>query len=364
MNTMTLVSTVGIFLAGALVGQFVGRNLPSGTISTLKLGPPVSQTLIRVTDCSPTSTDGPSTPQDTFALALAQADGEWKSAQLSAAFTRLLAHSPAEALRDVDRIPIDYRQQVVGAALAQVAAQQPDRVLGYIDGITENYASYLGVVLGVIAQRDPARAVDIAIQNADRDPTGAMFGSLIPVLVQSNLERAASLVSAMNKPQVTVIQQVASEYARNDPDRAYQWASEVARRHGPNLAEEAVDALSVSLATSSPEVALNFLARTQDVTIRNSLIRAISQHMGQQDLRSAWAWLSDYRTDASYSENARNLLYRWSYAKPEEVAELLPSIDDREIRSAVADELAIAWQKRDPNAYQAWLGSLTAGAPR
>lgn len=356
MNMKTLVSAVGIFIVGAVVGRVAG-HAPSAPTPMPESVRPLAQTLFQAPDCSRTSTEVFSSPQDAFSSALAHVDGEWKSAQLTSAFTRLLAHSPAEALREVERIPIDYREQVVSAALAQFAIQEPDRALGYVEGITANYATYLGVVLGVLAQRDPRRAVEIAVQNSDRDPGGDIFRSLIPVLVHSNLELAASVVSGMNKPALTLVQQVASEYARSDPERAYQWASEVARRHGRNSADDAVDALSVSLATSSPEAAMNILGRIQDEAIRSSLVRAISQQMGQRDLHSAWKWLSQFRSDASYRENARNLLYRWSYVKPEEVAELLASIEDREIRSAVADELATAWQRKDPDAYQAWLDS-------
>ena len=371
MNTRTLVSCVGIFIVGAVVGRFVGGN--SDPTSTPQPVPPVSsppvspvvpavaQTTIPTRGCGPMSTEAAPTPEDAFASALAQADGEWKSAQLTAAFARLFAHAPAEALRDADRIPVDYRQQVVSAALAQVAARQPDRVLTYIEGVTVNYPIYLGAVLAVIAQTDARRAVDIAIQNSHRDPTGEVFSSVIPALIHSDLEMAASVVGAMTKPPVALIQQVASEYARNDPDRAYRWASEVAGRRGRASVIEAVDALSAGLAVSTPAVAMDFVGRTQDATIRNSLIRAISQQMGQEDLYSAWTWLSQYRTDASYSENARNLLHRWSNVKPEEVAELLASIDDREIQSAVADELSRAWQRRDPNAYRSWVSSLPPG---
>ena len=355
MNTKALAGSVGIFIVGAVVGQFVGRHSPGDPPSAPDHVSSIAPGSMMIPDCNPTSTETFSAPEDAFSSALAQADGEWKSVQLTAAFTRLLTHSPAEALREIDRIPVDYREQVVSMALAQLAAQEPDRVLDYIAAIDVNYATYLGAVLGVIAQRDPRRAVEIAIQNSHRDPTGAVFSALIPVLVHVDIEMAAGVVSGMDKAPATLVQQVASEYARTDPDRAYEWASAVARRHGRNSADEAVDALSMSLAMSNPEVAVDFLGRTQDATIRTSLIRAVSQQMGQQDLRSAWTWLSQYRTDASYDESARNLLYRWSYLKPAEVAELLSSIDDREIRSAVADELAAAWQRKDPSAYEAWL---------
>jgi hypothetical protein len=361
MNIKTLASSVGMFIVGAILGHLVSSSDPPSVTEPV---PIVLQapTSIQTRDCKSAAGEAASTPQDAFASAVAEADGEWKYAQLTAAFTRLLTQSPDEALRAVDRIPIEYRQQVVSAALAQLAAQQPDRALGSIEGITANYGSYLGVVLGVIAERNPRYAVEVAIQNAHRDPTGEVFSSLIPALVHSNLDMAASVVSAMEKPPLTLIQQVASGYARNDPERAYQWAAQSARRSGRNVVSEAVDTLSMSIALSSPEAAMNFLGRTQDATIRNSLIRAISQQMGQQDLRTAWTWLSQYRSEAAYSENARNLLYRWSYVKSEEVAELLPAIEDREMQLAVAEELATAWQRSDPNAYQAWRSSLPSGS--
>jgi hypothetical protein len=371
MNIKTLASSVGMFILGAIVGQLVARNSwsdqssaakPVPLVSQARIDPTVARTSIQTSDCNSVAGEAASTPQDAFASAVAEADGEWKYTQLTAAFTRLLSQSPEEALRVADRIPIEYRQQVVSAALAQFAAQKPDRALGAIDGITANYGTYLGVVLGVLAEQNPGYAVEIAIQNAHRDPTGEIFSSLIPALVHSNLDMAASVVNAMEKPPLPLIQQVASGYARNDPERAYQWAAQSARRSGHNSVDEAVNTLSMSIALSSPEAAMNFLGRTQDATIRNSLIRAISQRMGQQDLRTAWRWLSQYRTEAAYSENAGNLLYRWSYVKAEEVAELLPSIEDRGMQSAVAEELATAWQRSDPNAYQAWRSSLPSNS--
>lgn len=363
-----------MLVVGATAGFFLGHHssqAPSSA-STQRVAAAAAEPIdsapapatIPTTCLEPAQEDAP-IPEQVFVTALEMSEGEDKAARLTAAFSRWLDQSPTSALRDIDRIPADYRLQVIGAALSQLAASEPGRALEYAEGITENRANHLASIVSVIAQRDPQRAVEIATGQQYRDPTGEILRSLLPVLAASNLELARSTVEHIDKPSLESIQQVANEYARTDPLGAYDWAIALAEQDGRDARSTAIEALSESIALRSVEAASDLLTRIEDPSIKVSLIRAISQRMGQEDLRSAWTWLNQYRTDAGYSENARNLLHRWSYVKPQEVAEILPTVADQEIRVAVVDELSSAWQKKDPGAYRSWVESLApSGTPR
>lgn len=104
------------------------------------------------------------------------------------------------------------------------------------------------------------------------------------------------------------------------------------------------------------------LAQERDPQRKSELIREIAAQKAQDDLGGAWTWLTQYRADPGYAENARNLLFQWSYAKPEHVAALLPQVASGEAQTAAAQQLAQLWNKKDPHAYHAWVAALPEGA--
>jgi hypothetical protein len=108
--------------------------------------------------------------------------------------------------------------------------------------------------------------------------------------------------------------------------------------------------------------ALDTLARSADPQQKTALIREITDLKARDDLGGAWSWLTQHRADPAYAESARNLLFQWSYAKPEHVAALLPEVQSGEAQTAAAQQLAQLWNKKDPHAYHAWVASLPAGA--
>jgi hypothetical protein len=114
--------------------------------------------------------------------------------------------------------------------------------------------------------------------------------------------------------------------------------------------------------TATLGTALDTLARTANPQQKTELIREITALKAQDDLRSAWGWLTQHRSDPAYAESARNLLYQWSYARPEHVAALLPEVTSGEAQVAAAQQLAQFWNKKDPHAYHAWVASLPEGA--
>lgn len=262
-------------------------------------------------------------------------------------------------------IPIDLREAVVAPALAKLAEQQAPVALSILGAVTGNYAAYASAVLGAIAKSDPRRAWDWAVQNADRDPGGEVMRALLPDIAPTYLDTAARAIAAMgDRAPVPVIQQVAAEYAMRDPQQAYTWALSFAQTRPAAAVDEIVSSVSAALAAHGPDDAAVFLNEATDPRIRASLIREIANRKSETDLREAWGWLSQYSADASYPENARNLLYRWAYLRPEEVASILRDVTDTEMRVAVARELASQWQRRDSVAYQTWVAALPAGPLR
>jgi len=281
---------------------------------------------------------------------------------LKRAFARWLLAAPVQAMSSADRIPVEMREVVVVPALAQLAERQPTQALGILGSVTEGYAMYAAAVLGAIAKTDPHRALSLAAQSADRDPGGEMIRAIVSVAGQTNLDMVAPVVVAMGeRAPVSLIQQVATEYAASDPKQAYAWARSFTQSQPATAVDQIVDSVSAALAAHSVADAAAYLNEAVDPRIRASLIREIANRKSEADLREAWIWLSQYSAEDRYAENARNLLFRWAYLRPEEVASLLRNVTDAPIRNAAARELSSQWQRRDSEGYQAWVGALPSG---
>lgn len=133
-------------------------------------------------------------------------------------------------------------------------------------------------------------------------------------------------------------------------------AAEAARSERESLAREA------AAKAATLQAAQAALLHERDPQRKSELIREIAALKAQDDLGGAWTWLTQHRRDPGYAENVRNLLYQWSYAKPEHVATLLPQVASGEAQAAAAQQLAQLWNKKDPHAYHAWVASLPEGA--
>ena len=299
-----------------------------------------------------------------FAAALGEPPGEGRIKRLQAAYTRWVLQAPLQALAAIERVPAEERQEVVAHALAMLAQQRPEHFLNYANGIGEQYTTYMAAAMAQLAETNAALALSLVNRNQDRgDPHGVIIGALLPALIRSDLALAAETVAQMkDRATVAHLQQVAAAYAVQDPKRAYDWVNQVLAQRTDIAPSQVLNDITGTLVAGNPAEAANYLARTTDPVIRKSLLNEIAIQKGQEDLASAWTWLNEYKGEADYGETALNLLYRWSYAKPEEVAKILPMVADPEVQSAAATHLSRFWQQRDPAGYQAWVASLPPGA--
>jgi hypothetical protein len=299
-----------------------------------------------------------------FAAALREPPGEGRVALLRTAYTRWVLQAPLQALAAIERIPAEERQEVVAHALAMLAQQRPEHFLNYANGIGEQYTTYMAAAMAQLAETNAALALSLVNRNQERgDPHGVLIGALLPGLIRSDLALAAETVAQMkDRATVAHLQQVAAAYAVQDPKRAYDWVNQVLAQRTDIAPSQVLNDITGTLVAGNPAEAANYLNKTTDPVIRKSLLNEIAIQKGQDDLASAWSWLDEYKGDADYGETALNLLYRWSYAKPEEVAKILPMVADAEVQSAAATHLSRFWQQRDPAGYQAWVASLPPGA--
>lgn len=185
---------------------------------------------------------------------------------------------------------------------------------------------------------------------------GVVVGVLLGRLSMPSVASAPPIV--VERPVAAVPKALPSPVCPPAPQLAEANASaaEVARAERESLEREA------KAKAATLQAAQAALTQERDPQRKSELIREIAAHKAAEDLGIAWTWLTQHRADPGYAENVRNLLYQWSYARPEHVATLLPQVTSGEAQAAAAHQLAQLWNKKDPHAYQAWVASLPEGA--
>ena len=302
--------------------------------------------------------------QAAFEDVLREPPGAARADRLRAAFTRWLLAAPDHALAHAALIPAEDRRQVLTAALAALAQRRPD-VFERHAGSLPDAGIDLADVVGALAEADPGRALDWVRGHPALDRDGRLSAAMLPALVPANPAGAAGAVAALRERAApALIQQVAAAVARSDPAQAYAWVRQVSAGRADVTPARLLDAVSVTLAAADPDAAEQFMNRTTDADVRASLLNELAQRKGQDDLGAAWDWLGRYAGDPHYADAAQNLLYRWSWTRPEAVAQILPRVQDAALQADAAVHLTQLWRRKDPAAYEAWLASLPAGPLR
>lgn len=317
-------------------------------------------------DLAPGSGSGPaiSPARSAFEAALRLPAGEAKTLALQSAFSRWMVATPAEASAHVASIPAEARRTVVTAALAALARSAPGSV-GQIAAMLGQDGSDLAAVVAAIAEHDPALALDWIGRHPQLDAKGALTAAALPGLIHKDVMLAARTVGALGqRAPVALIQQVAAAYAQHDPARAYAWAEQMAATRTDLTPARLMDDISSSLAARNQDAATEFMERTDDDAVRKSLMSELAIRKGQDDLGEAWTWLEQHSADPAHAQAAQNLLYRWSYTKPEQVAHIVQGMADDAVQATAAAHLTQFWQQKDPAAFQRWVATLPPGQLR
>jgi hypothetical protein len=308
--------------------------------------------------------DAAGTGRAAFDAALRQRAGAGRAQALQSAFTHWLLAAPAEALGHIGAIPAAERKRVITAAMAALAQRSPASIDRHLAALGKDDLD-LGVVIAAMAGSHPDQAVAWIGQHPHYDADGALTAAILPGLLRGNLPLAAAAVSAMNeRASIALIEQVTAAYARRDPAQAYAWVTRMIASRPDISPQRLLDDASAAIAAASPDAAAQFMGKSDDPAVRTSLMNELANRKAQEDVASAWQWLDQYSADPAYAEVALNMLYRWSYARPQDVAQLLPRVANPALQASAAAHLARYWQQRDPSGYQQWLASLPPGALR
>jgi hypothetical protein len=248
--------------------------------------------------------------------------------------------------------------------------QNPELALAWVKGLSPPSETALVNVLQGVAATDFDRAIDLMIEELDSSnqigaPTFARIATL-PLLLSitttdsANLSRLLDRMLEKNDPRIqSMMSSAMSNWARNDPDAALDWAL----THAGTLDANAFSQIGQQLAQSDIELAVNSLGRLQPEQ-RAGWLEGVLGQLAQTDINRAVSLLAQHRDTPGYENAYRAVVVSLARSDPPAAARMLQSapsqvgLADARITSA-ASTIAREWARRDPAAAARWAVALS-----
>jgi hypothetical protein len=275
-----------------------------------------------------------------------------------AAMQQLAEQDPLAAMRHLDGLPPGAERQSIAQIVARSygrrdaaaalawARSQPDR------------QNLLASVIGGVAQRDPGRALDLALEleapleraravqvvawnGAGRDDTAETLANRVLALDDPSL-RDSFAFSFM------------SMWSSRSPDNAMRWLLANGAQLTPNLFQS----VGQQLATGDAQKAADYTEQVP-VGAREPWIHGVAQGYAQHDPQGAIEWLTRYRSEQWYDRAATTLAMTIAQRDGAAAARLIDDVDTSAAGVPVQQlvtMVATNWANHDPAAAVEWAG--------
>jgi len=295
------------------------------------------------------------------ALELAdQLKGPQRQIALRAAVQAWGSEDPYGAIGFVQRLGVGHdRDTLLQAVGEELARQDPDGALVWFKSLDSATPGLYGSILQGIAQREPQRALQLALDSGD--PSTMFLTSTAVKSDDVSFGDLAESVLAMDKGarRDERVQTLVNVWARNDPDEALSWLVS----HGKDVGRGALNQAAESLARQNPDAAIR-VTQSLPAEERDGWIRAVASGYADSDPAAAKAWIERYRGQAIYDAGMMAIAQASARRDPASAAALLPSLADAAGRERLATTVAQQWSERDPRAARDWVATLPPGSLR
>ena len=277
----------------------------------------------------------------------------------------LVRIDPASAFAYLEAMPGgSARNSLMTATVRSLALHDMEAALAWLDSRPSTDPAAISGVLGVLAETDRLRAVDMLIAHATSLGNTSAFSAAIDAFTPGPREELALVADRLSAVDNSAIQVALSRFmelwSTNDAEAALDWTLANADR----LNTEATAALARNLSVSNPELAKQAAMRlprgTQDVWIR-----AVAQQLARNDIDGTLRWLAQYQGQPYYEPSVQAaLLGRALYGSSGDAQSLAAFLERQspELRASSAPAVAYVWAGSDPRAAAQWAERIDLGS--
>lgn len=282
----------------------------------------------------------------------------------SAIASEMAKKDPAEALtwaRANDKGQFPYLQMAV---LTQIAETDPQLALTEALS-TPNAQMRSNIVSNVvrhIARNDPAGAVGFLDQIPDRQERLAASQQLASTWARRDPEAAIEWILAQDKKTATqLVQAVSHRLVNNNIDAAIRLLPRLDATEQAGLRQQIAQRLAIS---RSPGEAQDFVRQFEGEPGYDQLQASVIAGVAETDVLMA-KQLADQLAEGSARDRAYlQVITQQAQSDPMQAVRWLNNVGDKRMRATAAGQLASQWYADDPAEAVRWVAGLPAGASR
>jgi hypothetical protein len=315
------------------------------------------------------------------------------------AFMRFASEDPLAALAYADTMPAGpQRQQLYQQAAQAYGRKDPDAALAWARNLRPPIPGLLATVFMGIGQRDPSRAIDLAmtIESPNERMQAVqrimMFGAAGRASGETRAVADKILTLPDNASRRSMLQMLTQRWAAQSPKEAAEWLL----AHREQVDVEVFAQIGSRFGQQDPGAAASYLDRVP-VAVRMDWMSAIAVGYARTDPQSALSWIAQFRGEPAYDwaaaavaqtlvghdpqgaaalartiDMSRPELHdvmarvarQWAMTDPYGAADWALEFDDAEARSNALTGIAGAWASYDTRAARNWALTMPAGANR
>jgi hypothetical protein len=322
-------------------------------------------------------------------LAGLDAEGRRDAAQ-SGVWYQIAAAAPELALERADTLPENIRTGAQASALQALAQRDPKAALarlaqmprgvpgrdGIVPMIARSYAmrdaegalawarslqppepGVMAAVISGMADKDPARAFDLASEIASPMEQTQALQSVVssavlrdPASIGPLLDRVLAMPNGAQRQ--ALVQMAIGSLASSDPGKAAEWLIA-----NPGQSSDIVTQVASAYGRTDPARAASYSSRLAG-DARVAWLRGVATAYAQVDSRGALEWVEQLRGTPEYDEAAFAIVQSATPQDPAASARLLESIGRDDYQRNGVGAVAMRWANTDPAAAANWATNL------
>jgi len=254
------------------------------------------------------------------------------------------------------------RSMMFGRAMREWIAVDPDGATDYLRNMSRGneFVSGLLMLLKSVADVDPGRAVELAVELAVQPEEMHVFNVLFDQLATRNMEQAGALLGLISSPEAldNAVRAMASRYVDADEKSALDWATQL---DDPALKSAAVEAVLFPMVSTDPWRALSIAARQLK---GDALERTITRFLAEVTVENPGS-AEDVLNFLPHGETKSHAMYgiarELASENPPMAASWAKQIEEESLRSTALRNVIEKWYAQDPEGARAYVAGSMAG---
>ena len=256
-------------------------------------------------------------PAEAFAESLNLASPSDREASLIDSVSRWAATDPIAAfdrLRTIEGAVL--KRRLLKSLFAEWAIYDFSLALNYAETLRGGSEIAVATVLAVHAVDQPDAALELALDRSGSDLTNPIVRSVLGAIGRENPQSALELTSDLlenGEDLVSVVDAIAEQYMKIDPDRALDWLGTM----DDDVLLPTVSKYGRQYVEQFPTAARERIENIPDGPRKTSLVAMYVDATFDSEPRTTMEWLDQYQEEEFYNPVVRRGIARWSETDPE-----------------------------------------------